>query len=341
MDPLNNKDLKHCIEYLNVEGENIPLPCRENEISSIMNFIQDAFSSDEPINNDSKRSKKGKTKDITISKPTIMFVSGNPGTGKTASIKFCIQQSESPERIMFINAKIQSIAYFTEKDVIPKVYVIDEVESYTSISNIIDNGKRLHYSLIFISNVHDDSTIQKVTTGLMIQKIRFESYNENDILRILTERTGGLNENLDQKALLFLAKRVVKDRGDARAAINRLNSILADALQKGINKIDLKTMVKLYDGQNTSIHDSSIIQEMPLYHQIALISIFKSGKKWVDNFHRITREKGLEKYSDVKELFDVLASYPNIIKGSFQNPSSLVDRDTLELSIDTAIKNFL
>lgn len=330
-----NSSIETLLDNLNQDYFNNSLPCRENEINTIIEFINSTYDGTKPIHDIHMKGRK--PKQATNENPGILFISGNPGTGKTACVKYSIQVSSIAQYIKFVNCKTEKVQLFKQGQEIPIILVLDEVESYPDFAEIASNSIRMKYSLICISNAHEDNTVLQKSGGLSVQQLKFNSYKHDELCRILTERIGGPCDNLQERALEHLAKTVEKDRGDARAAISRLSTVLTAAIQEGIKTITLKEMITLL----THPTPTTMRFDLPLYQQIALVSIFLTGKSWTKKFTSIIAEKQLEPYTDIKGVFDQLCDYPGLVKGSVKNPTCLVTRETILANVDPLIKTVL
>lgn len=323
--------LEQCLDNLNNKNLLTSLPRRENEISIIENFISYAFLTDPEI-----VQKKGKTKKQKESnQPEILFLSGNPGTGKTASVLLCKNNSILPSKIEYINCKVTPLVLYKETDILPRILIVDEVESYHDFAEIASNVRHLKYQLICISNAHEDDKIIKKAGGLKIINLKYNSYNEEDLKVILTEKMGGPSLCIEGPALDHLVKSIIKERGDARAAIKKLSTILTAAISQNIEKINLINMIKLIEKPTT------IDFELPIFHQVALISIFLDGKNWAKKYQNICAEKQLYNFPPPKDLYSALLDYQGLIKGSFKNPITTITREALLDSIDDSLKYLL
>ncbi|EAY13758.1 hypothetical protein TVAG_467730 [Trichomonas vaginalis G3] len=329
-----DSSIETLLENLNQEYFTTALPCRSNEIEAISTFINNSYDTSRPIHDIHMKGRKPKQNDDI--QPGILYITGNPGTGKTACVKYAIQTSAAAPYIKFSNCKTEKITLYKAGQEIPIIQVLDEVESYTDFAEIAANSIRMKYSLICISNASEDNSIIQKSSGLSLQQLKFNSYTAEELCQILTERIGGPCNNLVEVAIEHLAKTVLKDRGDARAAIARLATVLTAAIQENIKTISLKEMISLLS------HPQGTIKfDLPLYQQIALAAIYLAGKNWVKKFNSIVAEKNLESFSDTKSVFDQLCDYPGLVKGNFKNPVAIVSKETIIANVDHLIKTVL
>ena len=333
---LNKEDedvpLTTLLENLNNNYFNFPLPCREKEIQIITKFIEQTYNPDCPEYDPHKRGRKPRGLN-EIPPPSLLYITGNPGTGKTECVRYCCQHSRVPSSIRYINCKTQKVDLYKENDIIPRVLVLDEVESYPDFAEIASNSLQRRYSLICISNAHENKVIIQKASGMQVDQLSFPSYTLDDLVQILTARMGGNCKNINDAALKYLCNNILKDRGDARAAITKLNIVLGAAIQEELTTISFNDMIRLVNLQKVPIK-----YELPLYTQIALIAIFRSGKNWVKTFHQIISQKGYEPYNDVKAVFDQLLSYPDLVKGNVKNPIAVITKEGLMSTIDEQLQ---
>ena len=320
------------LENLNNTSFVFPLPCREKEIETINKFIEQTYNPECPVYDPHKRGRKPKGFDEKTA-PSLLYITGNPGTGKTECVRYCCMHTRAPSSIKYINCKTQKVDLYKETDVIPRILVLDEVEAYPDFAEIASNSILMRYSLICISNAHENKVIIQKASGMQVDQLRFNSYTLEQLMQILTERMGGTSSNINETALKYLCKYIMNDRGDARAAINKLNIVLGAAIQEGLTSISFKDMTRLVNLQKVPIKI-----ELPLYTQIALIAIFKSGKNWVKTFHKIVSEKGYEPYNDMNTVFDQLLSYPDLVKGTVKNPIAVITKEGILANVDEQLQ---
>ena len=77
------RSLVECLDSLNSIPEHSPLPCRESQIERVARFFDTAL-------------QKGQDS-------AFLFLYGEPGTGKTASVRFCMETVEKPKLVQFHN----------------------------------------------------------------------------------------------------------------------------------------------------------------------------------------------------------------------------------------------
>jgi Cdc6-like AAA superfamily ATPase len=326
--------LEGLLDNLNDNFFNNPLPCREAEIETISNFIDRAYNPDCPVYDPHKRGRKPRALN-DIPPPSLLYITGNPGTGKTECVKYCIQHARAPSSIKYVNCKTGKVELFKETDpTIPRIVVIDEIEAYPDFAEIASNSLLMRYSLICISNAHENEIIIQKASGLQVDQLVFKSYTLDQLMEILSDRMGDCSKIINENALKYLAKHVMNDRGDARAAIAKLSAVLGAAIQEGMTSISFAEMTDLITHQRVPKK-----YELPLYPQIALIAIFKSGKNWITTFNNIIKKKGYEKYDDMKGVFDTLSNYPDLVKGKWKNPITSVTREIVLATVDPPLRN--
>ena len=123
---LDNDDkewtLEQLLEKLNDSFFNTPLPCREEEIQIINKFIQQTYNPKYPVLDPHRRGRKPKGSE-EIPPPSLLYITGNPGTGKTECVRYCCQHSVAPSTIKYINCKTQRVDLYRETDVVPRILV--------------------------------------------------------------------------------------------------------------------------------------------------------------------------------------------------------------------------
>lgn len=333
-DKTQSVPLEKLLDNLNNNFFNNPLPCRKHEIETITEFIDRAYNPDCPAYDPHKRGRKPRALN-DLPAPSLLYITGNPGTGKTECVKYCVQQARVPSAIKYINCKMQKVELYAETDpTIPRIVVLDEIEAYSDFAEVASNSLLMRYSLICISNAHENELIIQKASGLKVEQLQFKSYALDQLVEILEERMGGPTSSINGTALKYLAKFVMNDRGDARAAITKLSIILGSAIQEGLTSISFSDMTRMIGYQKVPIK-----YELPLYPQIALIAIFRSGKDWIKTFHKIISKKGYEPYNDMKGVFDQLSNYPDLVKGTVKNPVAIATKETIFTSVDAPLRN--
>ncbi|KAH0789999.1 cleft lip and palate transmembrane 1 [Histomonas meleagridis] len=310
--------LSECLTYLNTEEGSIPLPGREDKIAFVNNFIEHVFNSEPHSFN-------------------LLFISGSPGTGKTATLKHCLQILPTLQQVRFVNCKTDPPPSPITKSTRPKpiLLILDEVESLPHLKELILNCKRFNCSIIGISNAHDDSiaiSAQSIQTNA--QSIMFNSYTTTELKNIITERIGGSCSNISEQALLYISKKVGQNHGDARSVISTLNYVLTEAISRGMEQLDVKTTMELLEEQNEVNESDEILKEIPIVEQIALVSIYKMpGKNWRDEFVRLLNAKHIKEDINPVDIFDRLDAYGFVI-GGVKNPKCRLTVKQLKEGLD-------
>ena len=311
---LNNNFLCDCLERLNNNNGSIPLPGREDKVEQINEFINNVF---------------------TEKKYRALFISGSPGTGKTATVKQCIKMAESKKNILFVNCKTDpQPKIFEGMRNKPRLLILDEIESLSHFKEVINNCKILDISIIGISNAHDETIAVTQYGQTDTQSIMFNSYTTDQLKEILVERIGGLCKNISLEALSFVAKKIGRDHGDARAVISTLTYIITEAISTGIKTLDLRTTIKLLETQNTSNESDEILKEIPIIEQIALIAIYKNpSNSWRDTLNNLLCQKHIKENINPIDIFDRLNSY-GLVGGSAKNPRCKLSDSQIKTGLD-------
>lgn len=317
---ISDASIEECLSKLNSDYGNVPLPGREKEIEKISSFIEEA---------------------LTKNQFKILYISGSPGTGKTASVKHCINQASHPYEINFINCKTEKPKLIAPEDNPPKLLVLDEVESLSNYQDIITNCSRYKCSILCISNAHD-KTIAISKAHLSNQEsLIFDPYSVEQLKTILIERMGGLSENIKDSAIKYIANKVGQAHGDARTIISTMNYILTQSINEGLKEITDQTAVRFTNAQKESDPSQEIISQLPIYEQIALVAIFKAGKDWIKEYSNLLAQKNLRGLPpNISEFFDRLTSY-GFVSGSVKAPKCRLSKEQLKNGLDKEISVYL
>lgn len=313
---IEKRTLQDCLDCLCNEKSENPLPCREDQIAFVSNFISQALEESENQT------------------PKILYITGNPGTGKTATIKHCIKTALYPNKILYENCKSETPKIFTRKNDLPKIRILDEIETLSNLKDILTNALSLNVSVIGLSNSHDSAfLIKKYYSNFEL--LVYDSYDYSQIVTILRERTGESNQNdnnlrvISENAFIMLAKRVEKERGDVRAAIHTLRHILTEAISRNAEKIDLSLCHSILEQTASSSVRKNPVSELPLPAKLALFSISKDSSNWISLWRRSSEKVRSDISSGPNEQLTILQDHdiigplrgktPPKIRGSITN----------------------
>ncbi|CAG8496374.1 5611_t:CDS:2 [Ambispora gerdemannii] len=220
------------------------LPCRENETSQILSYVQEAI-----------KEKNG----------TCIYISGTPGTGKTASVREIIRvlqgkvdtkdlnrfkfteinalklsdplktycalwESLSEEKVTADHANSLLEEYFksSASKNEPWVVFIDELDMLVANQSLMynlfnwPNVPNSRLILIAVANTMDlpeRMTHKKISSRIGLTRINFTTYNHQQLIKILESRLEGI-ETFEKDAIEFAARKVSAFSGDARRALD-------------------------------------------------------------------------------------------------------------------------
>jgi hypothetical protein len=153
----------------------------------------------------------------------------------------------------------------------------------------------------------------------------------------MIERMGGPSSHVAERALIYIAKAVEKERGDAREALSALNFILTQAANAGFEDLDIQ---KTQSFLSLRTDRKGRMVDFPLIDQIAAIAVFKGGKQWRTVFQRFLTSKHMSSDVGVNEIFERLLSY-GFVSGSVANPKFLLEKGQLLDGLDPIAAAFL
>jgi hypothetical protein len=235
-----------------------------------------------------------------------------------------------PSCVDFVNCKISKPVLISPEESTPaRLLVLDELESLPNFRHVLMNCQKFRCSLIGISNSHDNTLAIAKSGRSGAVSIVFESYRPEELFEIMSERIGGLPAQIGREALLFIAKTIGKDRGDAREALSALGFVLAEAVREKAERLDLPTAKRLLDMRAAPADDMRVIASMGLIDQLALVAIFKGWKRWMSCLQGFIRQKHASVDVNVVDIFDRLEAY-GFVGQTRTNPKCLVDRWQLD-----------
>jgi Cdc6-like AAA superfamily ATPase len=259
----------------------------------------------------------------------IMLISGSPGTGKTATVQKCIEMCNRPSQVSFVNCKTERPNFhkFPKK---VRLLVLDEIESLPVLAELIRQCQALKCSIIGISNYHDETLAIARSGRSDAISLVFKTYTPRQLIDIMRERIGGQNPSIAKESLMYIAKTIGKDRGDAREVLGALNMVLTSAVNSGLERLDLQKTQSILASRSDR---KGKMEDFPLIEQIALISVFKGRKQWKNVFRTYLTQKKVAADLDFGSIFERLTSY-GFVSGSAANPKCTLEEDQLKDGLD-------
>lgn len=248
------------------------LPGRENELKYLQKFIGDC------IDNDCSAS---------------LYISGPPGTGKTAALSLTLDKIQFDLKKVFINCtaiKSARTIYSriakdlnlkpsgrTEKDYLNAVekymtktcnmvlLVLDEIDQLDSknqsiLYTIFEWPSKIGFKVILIgiANALDltDRTLPflQIRSELKPKLMHFSPYTKQQIVEIFMERLKDLNKVFSPIAIQMLAGKVAAISGDVRRALDIGRRVLEIA-EQNFDQAVLKPKENLTDTQNVDLQE--------------------------------------------------------------------------------------
>ncbi|CAD6184182.1 unnamed protein product [Caenorhabditis auriculariae] len=233
----SNSDAPSSLAHSSAAEESVrtePLKGRENEFNSLVSWVDDS---------------------IRLNRSLGVYVSGSPGTGKTATIKRVLQYFESRIESCIVNCASSSTkaALFRtifdalelkEKPSLPNlqraveesgksfVLVLDEIDHLATRSNsFLYSAFQWPYTIstrfIVIGIANSIDLTERILSKLVLtespRRIIFEPYTKEQIVQILTAKREGLGISLNDKAIELNARKVAAMSGDLRTALHVFN----------------------------------------------------------------------------------------------------------------------
>ncbi|KAK8807004.1 hypothetical protein WA158_003763 [Blastocystis sp. Blastoise] len=296
----------------NLQLSSIPedLPCRDEEKTSINNYLEQAI--------------------LKGGNASSLYISGMPGTGKTATVREVVRHlqervySGNLKRFVFIDIngmkmtdpqQVFSIIYkelyhsylhpakalsilndrfcadsdvnkhgSTEKsDILPIVILVDELDYICNkAQNIIyqlfewPSHPFSHLTVIGISNTMDlpERVLNpRNWSRLSLERYNFKPYNREQIYDILLKRLN-LLDIYNSEALDLCARKVAAISGDIRRALALTRRALEIVKEKNLPKL---TMTEIMEASSEHIDNYKIqlVQSCSIYMKLVLIAIVK------------------------------------------------------------------
>jgi Cdc6-like AAA superfamily ATPase len=250
--------------------------------------------------------------------------------------------SSRPSLIDFVNCKSERPRLIQSDESRPaRLLVLDEIESLGNFREILMNCRKYRCSIIGISNAHDETLVIAKSGRSDAMSIVFESYTPDELVQIMVERIGGLNDKITCDALLFLAKTIGKDHGDAREVLSALNFVVTEAVRRGFERIDLAATRQFLDLRTAPAADGRrVLGSMSLIDQFALVAICNAGKKWLSCLQRIIKQKHVSVTLNAVDIFERLESY-GFVGQTRASPKCFLEKKQLADELDPVAAAFL
>ena len=164
------------------------------------------------------------------------------------------------------------------------VVILDEIDMLKDRDNDIiyafsrwnEIGGDTIVSLILISNnIFFHETIEpRAKSSFSSPVLVFSPYNDNELKEILRDRciSGLVDGSWDDIILDIISKKVARDDGDARKALQIIKRSAEIAGMMGKNKIDYEAIQKAYDDWDSDT-TAKIVSTLPLHEKMVLLAI--------------------------------------------------------------------
>jgi hypothetical protein len=244
--------------------------------------------------------------------------------------------TSQPSKIDFMNCKTEK-RDFNKMGKKTRILILDEIESLSNFADVIRMCQKLSICILGISNYHDETLALARSGRSDAISLVFETYTADQLVAIMNERMGGPSPIISERALLYIAKAVEKERGDAREALNALNFVLTQAVNDGVADLDIQ---KTQSFLALRTDRKGRMVDFPLIDQIATVSVFKGGKQWRTVFQGFLTSKHMSSDIGINEIFERLLSY-GFVGGSMANPKFLLEKNQLLDGLDPIAASIL
>ncbi|CAI5438629.1 unnamed protein product [Caenorhabditis angaria] len=330
-------------------SKNGALKGREDEFDSIKNWI---FSS-----------QKNK-------KPVSIYISGQPGTGKTATTKRVLESMAKHVHSCIVNCASVS----TKSALLSNIFKSQDYEGRATQENLNENLKSsskclvlvldeidhlvsrtnstlysafqwpysLSYRIVIIGIANSIDLTERLLPKLMLsqppERLVFEPYSKDSIVKILTDKINNEDNEIDGKAVELCARKVAAMSGDLRTALHIFKQTkhrMNEETESGTPKKDGCREVL---GIMKNVYSSPLARaKLPLQPRILLaVSLALSNSKKA-NFNRDSLMKAYMKTCEAirapqMDDEDILAAFQTLESQSFlrQLPdNSMLDQISL------------
>jgi Cdc6-like AAA superfamily ATPase len=272
----------------------------------------------------------------------VLLISGGPGTGKTATVSHCIGVAPRPSLVEFVNCACRAPGLLEEgKGSVVRVRVLDEVDSVRNLGAVLGDAHSHECSIIGISNTPGELLGISRSGRLRTESIVFERYTAEGLFDILSERIGGLNGFVPRAAIEFVAKRVGRDRGDARETLSALNFVLSSAVRERVEVLTVSQVNAFLDERDGGCEKRALMKSMSLPEQFGLVAIFKGGgKDWTDLLEEYLREKHARVRVTPRHILENLVMY-GFVSTRTKHPRCLLEKTQLVGGLEPIVVSLL
>ncbi|CAG8460890.1 9425_t:CDS:2 [Funneliformis caledonium] len=348
--PLSRYDIAR--EKLRLEEVPVNFPCREKEYGQVYDKIKDS---------------------IDEFKGRRIFISGQPGTGKTATVRQVIKNLNEKafkrgltgDRISYKDAESLLNETFHDKDQrVSIVFMIDEFDSLITkksivFSNLLEWTALPNSGFVLISLTNEIRLPHSLLTKSQeskfgLERLDFEPYTHEQLFIILKSRL----ENIDlfaREAVEFTARKVSAISQDARNAlficryaVGVLEAQVKNKLVSVNSRVTIQMVLEAIRKTNTPwkkyISRSSLQVKVFLY---ALLLLKKNGKFEIElkdvirKYNKICELKGISSPSPTVLMniaYDLLSSSMLVLDPS-KGLDSLVDFNGIESDVSSVLSN--
>lgn len=177
------------------------------------------------------------------SKNQILHITGNPGTGKTASVCSILK-----------NTRFEYINYFSERQIKQKlektkskIVVIDEFDKYFE--------EKKQECLKILIKLKNNKKIITISNNLRMGNIRFKPYSYSELKQIIELKIEAEigNKIMDSECINFLAKKYEKT-GDLRSVFKAILNAISNMNEVLDRKLTIKDFIETVETNEKGIH---------------------------------------------------------------------------------------
>ncbi|ELA42165.1 uncharacterized protein VICG_00808 [Vittaforma corneae ATCC 50505] len=205
--------------------------------------------------------------DFLLSDDSIFHITGNPGTGKTATVRDVLQNKKFEYVNYFSEPELRSILERSKTEII----VIDEFDRYLE-------EKRQECLRLLVSLKNKNKKIITISNNLKMGNMRFKPYTADElkgIIKMKMENELG-RHIMDEECIAFLAKKHEKAgdlRGLFKTILNAISKKEIESTEESSSKENAKNSMYIKDGRKPGKESDNSTQNKDVATNCYILSV--------------------------------------------------------------------